>query len=110
MLSLSACDQMVDYVRQAETDPQVKALIGTGRGTVFCAGGTNSHWEILDVETADQLWSIDQPYARQSISALRKKISGKRYCNYSRLFSAAATDCSIRVLIVMGPTPPGTGV
>jgi enoyl-CoA hydratase len=41
------------------------------------AGGTNNHDEILQLETAEQLWSIEQPYARDSIVAMMEKISSK---------------------------------
>ena len=39
MLTSEVCDLLVKYVNQAEQDPDVKALIITGAGTVFCAGG-----------------------------------------------------------------------
>ena len=39
MLTLEVCAQIVDYVAQAEQDPDVKALIVTGVGKAFCAGG-----------------------------------------------------------------------
>jgi enoyl-CoA hydratase len=41
------------------------------------AGGTNSHKEMLEIETVEQIWSINQPYARDSIAAMMAKISGK---------------------------------
>ena len=39
MLSQDVCEQLVVYVQQAEADPEVKALIVTGAGRAFCAGG-----------------------------------------------------------------------
>ena len=42
------------------------------------AGSTNSHNEIVDLETAQQVWSIKQPFAREAIDAMMKKISSSR--------------------------------
>ena len=39
MLTIELCKQIVDCVAQAEQDPEVKALIVTGNGRAFCAGG-----------------------------------------------------------------------
>ena len=39
MLTQEVCGQIVDYVAQAEAHPEVKALIITGSGRAFCAGG-----------------------------------------------------------------------
>ena len=39
MLTIEVCEQIVDYVAQAEKHPEVKALIVTGTGRAFCAGG-----------------------------------------------------------------------
>ncbi|MGB0450161.1 MAG: enoyl-CoA hydratase-related protein [Porticoccaceae bacterium] len=55
-----------------------KELLLRTKQTLRLAGGTNSHREILDRETVEQLWSIDQPYARKSIAAMGEKISSKR--------------------------------
>ncbi len=54
-----------------------KELVLRTKQTLRQAGGTNSHKEILDIETAEQLWSINQPYARDAISAMIQKISTK---------------------------------
>lgn len=54
-----------------------KALLLRTKQTLRQAGGTNSHKEMLDVETAEQIWSINQPYARDSIAAMMDKISSK---------------------------------
>ncbi|MDA8782279.1 enoyl-CoA hydratase [Porticoccaceae bacterium] len=54
-----------------------KELVLRTKQTLRQAGGTNSHKEILDIETAEQLWSINQPYARDAISAMIQKISSK---------------------------------
>ncbi|MBT4832845.1 MAG: enoyl-CoA hydratase [Porticoccaceae bacterium] len=54
-----------------------KELLLRTKQTLRQAGGTNSHQEILDMETAEQIWSIKQPYARDSIAAMIDKISGK---------------------------------
>jgi len=53
-----------------------KELLLRTKQTLRQAGGTNSHQEILDMETAEQIWSINQPYARDSIAAMIDKISG----------------------------------
>ena len=53
-----------------------KELLLRTKQTLRQAGGTNSHQEILDMETAEQIWSIKQPYARDSIAAMIDKISG----------------------------------
>jgi len=53
-----------------------KELLLRTKQTLRQAGGTNSHQEILDLETAEQIWSINQPYARDSIAAMIDKISG----------------------------------
>ena len=54
-----------------------KELLLRTKETLRKAGGTNSHKEMLDVETAAQVWSINQPYARDSIAAMIKKISSQ---------------------------------
>jgi len=54
-----------------------KELLLRTKQTLRQAGGTNSHKEILDVETREQIWSINQPYARDSIAAMIDKISSK---------------------------------
>ncbi len=54
-----------------------KELLLRTKQTLRQAGGTNSHQEILDMETAEQIWSINQPYARDSIAAMIDKISSK---------------------------------
>ena len=52
-----------------------KELLMRTKQTLKLAGGTNSHKEMLQVETAEQMWSISQPYARDSIAAMIEKIS-----------------------------------
>lgn len=54
-----------------------KELLLRTKATLRQAGGTNSHKEMLEVETAEQIWSIQQPYARDSIAAMIDKISSK---------------------------------
>ena len=54
-----------------------KELLLRTKQTLRLAGGTNSHKEMLDVETAEQIWSIEQPFARDSIAAMIEKISSK---------------------------------
>ncbi len=49
MLNLEVCQLLVDYVTQAEAHPDVKALVITGNGSAFCAGG-----QLADI-TADKL-------------------------------------------------------
>ena len=55
-----------------------KELLLRTKQTLRQAGGTNSHQEILAMETAEQIWSINQPYARDSIAAMIDKISSKQ--------------------------------
>ena len=55
-----------------------KQLILRTKQTLRRAGGTNSHNEILDLETDQQMWSVNQPYARKAIGALMEKISSKK--------------------------------
>lgn len=54
-----------------------KELLLRTKQTLRQAGGTNSHKEILDIETTEQIWSINQPYARDSIAAMIDKISSQ---------------------------------
>ena len=54
-----------------------KELLLRTKETLRKAGGTNSHKEMLEVETAAQVWSINQPYAQDSIAAMIKKISSQ---------------------------------
>jgi len=55
-----------------------KELLLRTKHTLREAAATkSSHQEILALETAQQLWSIEQPYARDSIAAMMKKISNK---------------------------------
>ena len=54
-----------------------KELLLRTKQTLRQAGGTNSHREMLDIETTEQIWSINQPYARDSIAAMIDKISSK---------------------------------
>ncbi|MGB2040810.1 MAG: enoyl-CoA hydratase-related protein [Porticoccaceae bacterium] len=61
----------------ANTRDLPKELLLRTKATLRQAGGTNSHKEILELETAEQIWSIQQPYARDSIAAMMEKISSK---------------------------------
>ena len=54
-----------------------KELLLRTKETLRKAGGTNSHKEMLEVETAAQVWSINQAYAQDSIAAMIKKISSQ---------------------------------
>jgi enoyl-CoA hydratase len=54
-----------------------KELLLRTKQTLRQAGGTNSHREMLDIETTEQIWSINQPYARDSIATMIDKISSK---------------------------------
>ena len=54
-----------------------KELLLRTKETLRKAGGTNSHKEMLEDETAAQVWSINQPYAQDSIAAMIKKISSQ---------------------------------
>ena len=54
-----------------------KELLLRTKRTLRQAGGTNSHQQMLELETTEQMWSINQPYAQNSIAAMMKKISSK---------------------------------
>ena len=54
-----------------------KELLLRTKQTLRQAGGTNEHNEIVNLETAQQVWSINQPYAKNAISAMIDKISSK---------------------------------
>ena len=55
-----------------------KELIVRTKQTLRRAGGTNSHNEILDLETEQQMWSVNQPFAKHAILALMEKISSQK--------------------------------
>ena len=55
-----------------------KELIVRTKQTLRRAGGTNSHNEILDLETEQQMWSVNQPFAKDAILALMEKISSQK--------------------------------
>ncbi len=71
----SLLDEAFEFTANIRDLP--KELLLRTKQTLRQAGGTNSHQEILELETAEQVWSINQPYARDSIAAMIKKISGK---------------------------------
>ena len=54
-----------------------KELLLRTKQTLRQAGGTNEHNDIVNLETAQQVWSINQPYAKNAISAMIDKISSK---------------------------------
>ncbi|MFM1603889.1 MAG: enoyl-CoA hydratase-related protein [Porticoccaceae bacterium] len=54
-----------------------KELLLRTKQTLRQAGGTNEHNEIVNLETAQQVWSINQPYAKNAISAMIDRISSK---------------------------------
>jgi enoyl-CoA hydratase len=54
-----------------------KELLLRTKQTLRQAGGTNEHNDIINLETAQQIWSINQPYAKNAISAMIDKISSK---------------------------------
>jgi len=54
-----------------------KELLLRTKQTLRQAGGTNEHNDIINLETAQQVWSINQPYAQNAISAMIDKISSK---------------------------------
>ena len=74
-----AADQLVEeaFAFTANIRDLPKELLLRTKQTLRQAGGTNSHKEILDIETTEQIWSINQPYARDSIDAMIEKISSK---------------------------------
>ena len=55
-----------------------KELLLRTKETLRQAGGTNSHQEMLDRETTEQIWSINQPFARDAITSMINKISSKQ--------------------------------
>lgn len=55
-----------------------KELLVRTKQTLRTAGGTNSHKEIIDIETEQQMWSLNQPYSREAILALMEKISSRK--------------------------------
>jgi len=74
-----AADQLLEeaFAFTANIRDLPKELLLRTKQTLRQAGGTNSHKEILDIETTEQIWSINQPYARDSIDAMIEKISSK---------------------------------
>ena len=56
MLTLEVCAEIVRYVKEAEEHPEVKALIVTGSGRAFCAGGQLSDL-IPDQEILESIYS-----------------------------------------------------
>ena len=71
----SLIDEVFEFTANIRDLP--KELLLRTKQTLRQAGGTNNHQEILELETAEQVWSIKQPYARDSIAAMMKKISNK---------------------------------
>jgi enoyl-CoA hydratase len=71
----SLLDQAFEFTANIRQLP--KELLLRTKKTLRQAGGTNNHQEILELETSEQLWSIEQPYARESIAAMMEKISSK---------------------------------
>ena len=55
-----------------------KELLLRTKKTLRAAGGTNVYDEILDLETENQLWSVNQPFAKEAIATMIKKISSRR--------------------------------
>jgi enoyl-CoA hydratase len=72
-------DELLDQAFEFTTNIRhlPKELLLRTKQTLRQAGGTNNHEEILQLETAEQLWSIEQPYARDAIVAMMEKISSK---------------------------------
>lgn len=69
-------DEAFEFTKNIRDLP--KELLLRTKQTLRAAGGTNNHDEILQRETAEQVWSIQQPFARDSIAAMMAKISSKR--------------------------------
>ena len=55
-----------------------KELLIRTKQTLREAGGTNHHDDIVDLETAQQVWSINQPYAQTALSNMIEKITRKK--------------------------------
>jgi enoyl-CoA hydratase len=72
----SLLDEALAFTDHIQALP--KELLLRTKQTLRTAGGTNSHSDILALETEQQLWSINQPYARDSIAAMIEKVSGDR--------------------------------
>lgn len=71
----SLIDQAFEFTAHIRQLP--KELLLRTKQTLRQAGGTNCHQEIMALETTEQLWSIEQPYARNAIAAMMEKISNK---------------------------------
>ena len=69
-------DEAFEFTKNIRDLP--KELLLRTKQTLRAAGGTNNHDEILQRETAEQVWSIQQPFARDSIATMMAKISSKR--------------------------------
>ena len=54
-----------------------KAILLRTKETLRTAGMCKSHNDILEIETEEQLWSLRQPFARDAISRMIKKISSQ---------------------------------
>ena len=55
-----------------------KELLIRTKQTLREAGSTNHHDDIVDLETAQQVWSINQPYAQTALSNMIEKITHKK--------------------------------
>jgi len=55
-----------------------KELLLRTKQTLREAGGTNEHDDIINLETAQQVWSINQPYAQTALANMIEKISSKK--------------------------------
>ncbi|MDG1818622.1 MAG: enoyl-CoA hydratase [Porticoccaceae bacterium] len=72
----SLIDQAFEFTANIRDLPK-ELLLRTKRTLREAAATKSNHQEILALETAQQLWSIEQPYARDSIAAMMEKISNK---------------------------------
>jgi enoyl-CoA hydratase len=54
-----------------------KELLVRTKKTLREAGGTNTHKEILDLETEQQLWSVNEQFAKNAIATMIEKISSR---------------------------------
>ena len=69
-------EQAISFTKNIQHLP--KELLLRTKKTLRAAGGTNIHDEILDLETENQLWSANQPFAKKAIANMIKKISSRR--------------------------------
>jgi len=69
-------DEALSFTKNIRDLP--KELLLRTKQTLREAGGTNEHNDIINLETAQQVWSINQPYAQTALANMIEKISSKK--------------------------------